>query len=131
MTQLGDFQANVGKFSADMGLIVSYIIAGILTLIAIILAIFAFIPTKPGDCDKDDICKMNGAQSSDCKDEIDRCNKKKPHYILLWFLLLIPIGIIIVLFSKWWKHYVHTNRTAAQVGGTLFEINTARDLLGK
>jgi len=71
-----------------MGLIVSYIIAGILTLIAIVLAIFAFIPTKPGDCDKDDICKMNGAQSSDCKDEIDRCNKKKPHYILLWFFTI-------------------------------------------
>lgn len=131
MTQLGDFQANVGKFSADMGLIVSYIIAGILILIAIVLAIFAFIPTKPGDCDKDDICKTFGAQSSDCKEETDRCNKKKPHYMLLWFLILIPIGIIIVLFSKWWKHYVHTNRTAAQVGGTLFEINTARDLLGK
>ncbi len=131
MTQLGDFQANVGKFSADMGLIVSYIIAGILILIAIVLAIFAFIPTKPSDCDKDDICKTFDAQSMDCTEETDRCNKKKPHYMLLWFLILIPIGIIIVLFSKWWKHYVHTNRTAAQVGGTLFEINTARDLLGK
>ena len=114
-----------------MGLIVSYIIAGILILIAIVLAIFAFIPTKPRDCDKDDICKTYSAQSIDCKEETDRCNKKKPHYILLWFLILIPIGIIIILFSKWWKHYVHTNRTAAQVGGTLFEINTARDLLGK
>ena len=131
MTQLGDFQANVGKFSADIGLIISYIIAGILIIIGIVLAIIAFIPQKPGDCNKDDICKTLGKTSNDCKEETNRCNKKKPHYMLLWFLILIPTGIIIVLFSRWWKHYVHTNRTAAQVGGTLFEINTVRDLLGK
>ena len=129
MSKIGDFQANVGIFSADMSVIVSYIIATLLIITAIVLAIIAFIPTKPDDCIKDDICLTEGQNSQECKDETARCNKKKPNYILLLFLILIPIAIIIVLFSKWWDHYVKTNRTAAQVGGTMFEIDTARDLL--
>uniref|UniRef100_A0A6C0LGU1 Uncharacterized protein n=1 Tax=viral metagenome TaxID=1070528 RepID=A0A6C0LGU1_9ZZZZ len=47
---VGNFQANVGIFSADIGVIISYITAGILILIAIGLAITALVPMKPWDC---------------------------------------------------------------------------------
>ena len=137
---VGNFQANVGIFSADIQVIISYITAGILILVAIGLAIRAFIPIKPLNCkdenelDKDIIQNCNEPEKSpilcqDAQSEKKRCNTKEKPIWLLWFLLLIPLAVIIVLFSRWWDHYVHSNRTAAQVGGTLFELNTLKNLM--
>ena len=136
---VGNFQANVGIFSADIGVIISYVTAGILILVAIGLAIAAFVPMKPGDCDDLKQLKQNKIAMctppvdqkicNDAKDEIKRCNTKVKQTWLLWFLLLIPLAVLIVLFSKWWDHYVHTNKTAAQVGGTLFELNTLKNFM--
>ena len=123
---IGNFQANVGKFSGDLSVMISYIFAGILIIIAIVMAVLSFIPMGPLDCHKDDVCSTFGEQSQECKDETTRCNKKTKHPILLLFLLLIPLGILIVFLSKWWNNLVHTNKTAAQVGGTMFELNTLK-----
>ena len=117
--QVGDFQANVGKTSADIGVFVSYITAGILTLIAIGLAIAAFIPMKPFGCDDD----------SGDPQEKQRCSKKTQQFWLLWFLFLIPIAVLIVFGSKWWDNFVHHNKTGAQIGGTMFELNTLKDFI--
>lgn len=140
---VGDFQANVGIFSANIGVIISYITAVILILLAICLAIAAFVPMKPWDCK--DLNNLKQIKKTDCKNlqvpqlykdaqndynkEKKRCNTKVKQTWLLWFLLLIPLAIIMVIFSRWWKHYVHTNRTAAQVGGTLFELNTLKNFI--
>ena len=136
---VGDFQANVGIFSADIGVIISYVTAGILILIAIGLAITALVPMKPWNCEdqqelNSDIQSNCGQDKSSimCKNAIEenkRCNTKIKHLWLLWFLLLIPLAVLIVIFSKWWDHYVHTNKTAAQVGGTLFELNTLKNFM--
>ena len=140
---VGNFQANVGIFSADIGVIISYVTAVILILIAIGLAIAAFVPMKPWDCtDLDDLKQTMKTECPNpqfpkvCKDaqtdynnEKKRCNTKVKQTWLLWFLLLIPLAVLIVIFSRWWKHYVHTNRTAAQVGGTLFELNTLKNFI--
>lgn len=140
---VGNFQANVGIFSADIGVIISYITAVILILIAIGLAISAFVPMKPWDCeDLDDLKQTMLTECPSpqlpqvCEDaktnynnEKKRCNTKVKQTWLLWFLLLIPLAVIIVIFSRWWKHYVHTNKTAAQVGGTLFELNTLKNFM--
>ena len=128
MSKLGDFQANVGIYSADVGLIGSYIVAGIMIIAGILLAILAFVPMAPGDCNKASICLQYGNNSNKCKVETDRCNKKTKNYGLLFFLLLIPLAIGLVLYNRWWKNYVHTNKTAAQIGGTLFEMNQAANL---
>ena len=140
---IGNFQANVGIFSADIGAIISYITAGILIIIAIGLAIMAYIPMKPWNCeDLDNLKKIMETDCSNtqlpeiCSDsetnynnEKKRCNTKVKQTWLLWFLLLIPLAVIIVIFSRWWKHYVNTNKTAAQVGGTLFELNTLKNFI--
>lgn len=137
---VGNFQANVGIFSADIGVIISYITACILILIAIGLAITAFVPMKPWDCESNEdlqndinkFCKNKQDKSLICidaRENLTRCNTKVKQTWLLWFLLLIPLAILIVIFSKWWKHYVHTNKTAAQVGGTLFELNTLKNFM--
>lgn len=125
---VGDFQANVGQFSGDLGVIMSYIFAGFLIIVGIVMAVFSFVPMGPLDCTKDEQCSTFGEQSQECKDETKRCNKKTKHPWLLLFLLLIPLAVLIVLVSKWWDHLVHTNKTAAQIGGTMFELQTAKDI---
>jgi hypothetical protein len=117
--QVGNFQANVGTVSADIGVYASYITAGILTLIAIGLAITSFIPMKPFGCDDNPIDQS----------EKVRCSKKSKNLWLLWFLLLIPLAVLIVFGSKWWDKFVHHNKTAAQIGGTMFELNTLKDFI--
>lgn len=148
---VGNFQANVGKVSGDIGVIVSYITAGILILTAIGLAIAAMIPMKPWDCTKEHLnelvqnaktsCKptsspITGPGSQACaeatqdyRDEQKRCGTKVKQTWLLWFLLLIPLAVIIVVISRWWNHFMHTNKTAAQIGGTMFELNTLKDFM--
>lgn len=125
---VGNFQANVGKLDADINVIVSYFVAGILIITAIVLAILAFIPIKPWDCTKDEQCSIFGEESQECKEETKRCNTPTKHTWLLWFLFLIPLAILIVLGMKWWDNLVHTNKTAAEIGGTMFELQAAKDI---
>ena len=134
---IGNFQANVGKLSSNINVITSYIIAGLLILIAIGFAIYAFIPQRPVDCEdnsslKDDInTYCNTTFKNECEhanSEYDRCQKKTKNLVFLWFLLLIPLGIIIVIIMKWWNHIVHTNKTAAQLQGTLSEVGMIKDI---
>lgn len=137
--KIGDFQAKVGEVSANIGLIISYIVAGILIIMAIVLSIMSFIPMKPLDCyvlkkNMDDAC-LKETSSTMCndatekyKEEEKRCSTNTKHTWLLWFLCLIPIAILIVILSKWWKHFVDTNKTAAQIGGTMFEINSLKNI---
>jgi len=141
MKSVGNFQANVGIFSADLHLIITYITAGILIIIGIGLAVVSFVPMKPWVCNEQSLknkadadCK-SASTAEDCKDseqaymkEKTRCNTKAKQPWLLWFLVLIPIAIIMVLISRWWNHLVHTNRTAAQIGGTMFEAQTAKNI---
>lgn len=154
---IGDFQANVGTVTSDLSLMVTYIFAGIIILIAIGLAITALIPMKPWDCIDLGALKNNVNFNCDtppitpggspiplpldpkaCKDaqdaynnEQDRCNTPVRQTWLLWFLFLIPLAVIIIFVNRWWNHLVHTNKTAAIVQGTGFELQklqTARNI---
>ncbi len=93
------------------------------------MAIFALVPIGPIDCTKTDTCNVFGEDSAMCKNETKRCNQKNRHPWFLLFLLLIPLAILIIYMSKWWNNLVHHNRTAAQIGGTMFELQTAKDIL--
>jgi Mg2+/citrate symporter len=141
MKSVGNFQANVGMFSADLHLIITYITAGILIIIGIGLAVVSFVPMKPWVCNEQSLKDEENTNcnpdptTKDCKDseeaymkEKTRCNTKAKQPWLLWFLVLIPIAIIMVLISRWWNHLVHTNRTAAQIGGTISEAQIAKNI---
>ena len=125
LKSIGDFQANVGYFSADINVIITYIMAGIMIIAAIVLAIISFIPMKPFDCNDDTI----NASEQDYNNEVKRCNTKVKQPQLLWFLLLIPFAILIVFLARYWNKLVHRNRAAAQIGGTMFELNTLKDFM--
>lgn len=99
-----------------------------------------FIPIKPFDCNDNKINALKQEKEIDCSppiiesvcksseqdynNEVNRCNTKVKQPRLLWFLLLIPFAILIVFLARYWNKLVHTNKTAAQIVGTMFEINT-------
>ena len=137
-----NFQKKVGYAGDDMKVIVAYIFAGILTIIAISLAIVAFIPMKPWDCDNDilqgkkdymnsgicdtqDTLAYNKHMCQDARNDYNsekkRCNTKVKNLRLLWFLLLIPLGILIVIFYKWYDNFIHHNKMFAVFDGTELE----------
>ena len=141
---VGDIQANVGTVSSDISLMVTYIFAGILILLAIGLAIASFVPMKPWDCEDLDDLRTQATIACNypqvpqpflCKEaqdaynkEQERCNTPVKQTWLLWFLFLIPLAVIIIFVSRWWNHLVHTNKTAAIIQGTGFELQTARNI---
>lgn len=106
---VGNFQAGVGKVDADMSLIGAWIFAVILVILALVFASQAFVARKPSDCMDDD--------------QREKCQHKSKQWGFLFALLLIPLAVFIVWYAKWWKHEVYTNRTAAQIGGTMAEAN--------
>ena len=128
----GKFQANVGYFAADWGLITAYIGCAIMIIVAIVMAYLSNVPLKPlcsvppqPQCNPD----MIKLDASACEEETKRCNTKKKYTWFLWFLLLIPLGIGWVFLNTWWKKFVNTNKTAAQIGGTMFEISMAKRMI--
>lgn len=140
---IGKFQSNVGKVGADISLITSVIIAVFLILVSIVLTILAFIPAKPSDCPDvvDSAKKQRDIDCSSINEECDQaketlsnaekhCATKRSRYELLYGLLLIPIALLIVGLAYWWKQEVNTSKTAAQVGGALFEIGMLQDIFG-
>tara|TARA_Y100000389_G_C17468938_1_gene528428 strand:+ start:1918 stop:2325 length:408 start_codon:yes stop_codon:yes gene_type:complete len=128
MQQIGNFQASVGRASADLSVTLSYIFGGIMIIAAIILGILAFVPMKPIDCNEKFMCNPPFDKDSSCKNEKKRCNTKTQHHFLLFFLFLIPLAIIMIMVSKAWHNAVHTNRTMAQIGGTMAEVDMVENI---
>ena len=71
-----------------------------------------------------------GPKSSACKeakqdyeDEQKRCSTKVKQTWLLWFLLLIPLAVIIVIISRVINHAIQTNTSFAQAFATLWEFS--------
>ena len=146
--QVGDFQAGVGKAGADIGVVMSTIFAVILIIIAITMAVFALIPEKPWDCPDrvtsaqqqvEEMCTAQpllgvtecNNQRTDLANAKQYCSTKHKRLYLLFGLLLIPLALLMIWLSHWWRREVHHSKTAAQVGGTLFELGALQDLFGR
>ena len=150
----GDFQANVGRVGSKASLVGAWILAVIFIIIGVVMAIFAFIPTRKDSCDTDlsdaqqslDNCEKAVKEAPpasdtvvprDCDDdeknlaETNTKCKKKRNYYLLFGLLLIPLGILIVWGAKKWDQKVQTSRSAAQISGALTEAGIVSDLLSR
>ena len=141
---IGNFQAGAGKVGADVGVIGAIITAVIMVIIAIVMTVLALTPRKPSDCpSREDEAKdqvntlcMGNQSSEACTsakqqlvDAQQHCSSKEKHLGLLFGLLLIPVAILIVWLSFWWKGEVNKNRTAAQIGGTMFEAGLLKNML--
>ena len=145
--QIGNFQAGVGKVGAEIGVVISTIFAVILIIVAITMVIFALIPVKPWDCPDrvtssqqqvEAMCTIHPVNSDECtnqRTDLDNakqyCSTKHKRLYLLFGLLLIPLALLMIWLSHWWRREVHHSKTAAQVGGTMFELGAFGDLFGR
>jgi hypothetical protein len=146
--QVGDLQAGVGKVGADIGVVISTIFAVILIIIAITMVIFALIPVNPLDCPDrvtaaqqqvETMCStpplLSVTQCTNKRTDLDNakqyCSTKHKRLYLLFGLLLIPLALLMIWLSHWWRREVHHSKTAAQVGGTMFELGALQDLFGR
>ena len=111
----GTFQANVGKVSADVNVVVAWIFGVLMIMAAIGMAIAAAIPMETIGCDKD-----KDPNNPDCK--------KQHHLEFLWGLILIPLAILIILSATWWRGVTRRNKTAAQVGGAVAEVEFVKQI---
>ena len=126
MQDLGNFQAGMGRIGADANVMGAYILASILILIAVALGVMAFVPMKSGDCTTD-------WSSNNKKENISNatCEKKNYYWFLLISLGLVLLAIFTVWIAKWWKKEISHNKTAQEVGGTLFEAQLVKNILQK
>ena len=121
MQNLGNFQAGMGRIGADANVMGAYIGATILILIAVGFGVMAFVPMTSGDCTtvSNDVLSQN------------TCEKKKYYWFLLISLGLVLLAIFTVWSAKWWKQEIAHNKTAQEVGGTLFEAQLVKNILQK
>ena len=110
MTSFGDFQEDVGKVSSTIQLVFAILFSFIFIVIGIIMIISAY----------------NGNSKDD--ENIDENVKKSKITVGIIFIVL---AIIMISISLLWNHLTHTNRTAAQIAGTMTEINIAKNMLGR
>jgi len=142
--KVGDFQAGVGKIGADVGVITATIFAVILIIVAIVMTIMALIPVKPWDC-PDRVTSAQKRVNFMCTGKFQQgcsnartdlmntkkyCSTKSRRLILLLGLLFIPLALLMVWGAHWWKREVHHSKTAAEIGGSLFEYNALQGLFG-
>lgn len=130
----GDFQANVGRASASMGVIGSDIFLGLAVVACVVCVWLALVPSSWGEstnaeCGKGPFptCTMPGEV---CED--GRCKVPKTRH--LW---LAGVGAAVLLlavlsrwWSKWWNTQVQKNKGLAQLGGLGAEANMVEDALG-
>jgi len=132
-TELGDVQAEVGKFSAGIGFWFTLILAVILGIVGISMIIY-------GLMERNDSCNAVNGLPDQCtaKNPKDSCvngkcvisKSRNTHVALTGAVLIIVMGIAL-LFSWVWRRFVNTNRTTEQIGGAAFEIGELQSLLGR
>ena len=109
----GDFQAGVGRIGANVG----EVFAWILLLLCVLVGVAVGVVGQEGKL------YLNSK-----KDGSDR--KAAPPWAG-WAIGggVVSVGIIILCFQHWWNRFVHSNKTAAEIGGTLTEFNVLNDML--
>ena len=132
-TELGDVQAEVGKFSAGIGFWFTLILAVILGIVGISMIIY-------GLMERNDSCNAVNGLPDQCtaKNPKDSCvngkcvisKSRNTHVALTGAVLIIVMGIAL-LFSWVWRRFVNINRTTEQIGGAAFEIGELQSLLGR
>lgn len=131
MTSVGNFQQQVGIFSGYWGLITSVLAAFLLFGGGIAMIYFGSTPHSWFSSDFS--CKVMDDCMDDehCIDGTCKTKKEKSMGLVIGGVIAIILAPLIVWLSWWWLSFEKKNKTAAQIGGTIFEIGFVSDLLGR
>jgi len=122
-------QQEIGKASAEISLYTSYFICFVFILIGIGFIVFALTPTYNSSCTTPQNILLSVDNSPETPNECSKIKTRK-----YWFLLgglFIPFGLIIVWYSKWWKHKVDTNVGYAHLAGLSAERSIIRSVFDR
>ena len=130
-TELGDVQAEVGKFSAGIGFWLTLILAVIFGIVGISMIIY-------GMMERNDSCITGLPDQCTAKNPQDSCkngkcviSKSRNTHIAIFGAVLIIMMASALLFSWIWRRFANTNRTTEQIGGAAFEIGELQSLFGR
>lgn len=134
---IGDFQQSAGQVTGQLSVLSAYFFAFIATIISIILAYYAFVPTSLQNdnagthkiCTTDDDCKITNEICSKDKGCVPAPEIAKKHY---WFLLVSVIILAIAIYSVYYaitiRDIAQSSRGGAQVVGLMGEGEFTRSL---
>jgi hypothetical protein len=132
LTKLGDIQQTIGQATGSIGQGVGYFVAFIFFIGAIVCIYFGI---KKTSLEESSNFSCGGSETIGCiGDEIcvdGKCKTKptrKP-WLLVVAVIWILFGVGIILYSRWYNRFVHSSRTAAQIGATFTEIDMFRNML--
>lgn len=118
------FQSSVGKGYGTYQTIMARIIAGILSVFAMVLFVSAFMKTRDRDCLPK---SSNCIEGETCKQ--DDCQPKRHYEWILFSLALIGIAVGIVVGTDWLNQRIQADDNFATVVGTMAEVNMVRSFI--
>ena len=130
-SSIGNFQQQVGIFSGYAGLISSIIFAVILFGGGIAMVYFGATPHSWFSSDFSCSNKNDCMDDEECVNGTCQTKPEKSTGLIVGGIFAMIIAPLLVWLAHWWLSYEKKSRTAAQIGGTLFEIGIFSDLLGR
>lgn len=110
MSDIGDTLEDVGQVSSSISLVITYILASLFIILGLVIFIVSFSDKKDDDLDE--------------KDK----NITSDNFNRIFGIVLIVLSIIAILVARWWNNLTHTNRTAAQIGGTSTTVSFLKNI---
>jgi hypothetical protein len=128
--RFGDFQAGVGRMEATIGVIVGTVMGSLMILFGIAAFITAFIPRSLDDgsgaaCGGSTPCPLPDEQ---CQNNVCTGKKKRHYWLIAVGFGAALVGALMIWLPRVWNRYTKKSRTAAQVGGTLAELQGVHDI---
>ena len=129
MSQLGDIQATIGSFYAEVGFWFSLVIAVVFSIVGIVMIVYGLRMQK-------ETCLVSSECIGKSKNPKDLCTsdgtcmiaQSRPTGISIAGIVLIFTMVVVVILSWIWRRLVNTNRTTQQIGGAFAEVDLARHL---
>ena len=127
MSEFGDIQQSIGEFSGKVGLGIGYFMSIILFISAAVAIYFGLKKEESSNTPCDN--KFNRCAEIDETCQNGKCTATQKTWLIGVAVFLILIGIGTILYCRWYYNFVHSSRTAAQIGAGLTEFGMLQDML--
>ena len=123
----GDFQANVGRVGATFNYVWAWLFLIVFTVFGIIGIVQGINGTH---CACEDIACLDGSPCGACTK--GTCDQKVTRRSYIGYgILCIAIGIIVLVFSRWWMKAVYKDKGVAEFGGAMTEMDMIGNMFNR